>query len=140
MTMKSRIALLFVAGGLMVSPLMAAQAGDSLGTVRLTRNVMANGQALAAGTYTARLSSESASKVVGQTPESNRWVEFVQNGQVKGREIASVVSPPDVKEVAKGTPPPQGTARVQALQGGEYLRVWLNKAGTQYLIHLSVAK
>lgn len=140
MNPKSRMAwtLFLVAGVLMVSPLMAvAQTGESLGTVRLPQNVMANGQPLAAGTYTARLSTESPSRVVGQPTDSTRWVEFVAGGQVKGRELATVVAPADVKQVAKGTPPPQGTARIQALRGGEYLRVWLNRGGTQYLIHLS---
>ena len=139
MTAKSRIALLLLVGGIMGSQVVAAtQAGDSLGTVRLPQNVMANGQALPAGTYTARLSTEAVAKVVGQPDESTRWVEFVQAGQVKGRELATVVAPADVKQVAKGTPPPQGTARITPLQGGEYLRVWLNRAGTQYLIHLSM--
>jgi hypothetical protein len=139
MTAKSRITLFLLVAGFMGSPLIAAtQAGESLGTVRLPRSVMANGQALAAGTYSARLSSETVSRVIGQPTESSRWVEFVQNGQVKGRELATVVAPADVKAVAKGTPPPQGSARVTALQGGEYLRVWLNRAGTQYLIHFSV--
>ena len=141
MTPKSRMAwlLVLVAGGLLVSPsLGAAQTGESLGTVRLPQNVVANGQPLPAGTYTARLSTETVSRVVGQPADSTRWVEFVAGGQVKGRELATVVAPADVKQVAKGTPPPQGTARVQALRGGEYFRVWLNRGGTQYLIHLSV--
>ena len=141
MTPKSRMARLvgLIAVVLLVSPfVVAAQTGESLGTVRLAQSVMANGQALAAGTYTARLSTENVSRVVGQPADSTRWVEFVQGGQVKGRELATVVAPADVKEVAKGTPPPPGTARIQALRGGEYLRVWLNRGGTQYLIHLSV--
>jgi hypothetical protein len=130
---------LLIAGVLMVSPsIAAAQTGESLGSVRLPRSVMANGQPLAAGTYAARLSTETVSRVVGQPADSTRWVEFVEDGQVKGRELATVVAPADVKQVAKGTPPPQGTARVQLLRGGEYLRVWLNRGGTQYLIHLSV--
>ena len=138
MTAKSRFALLLLVGAITAAPVVAAtQAAQSLGTVQLPRVVMANGQPLPAGTYTARLSSESVSKVVGQPEDSSRWVEFVQSGQVKGRELATVVSPADVKQVAKGTPPAQGTARVTALQGGEYLRVWLNRAGTQYLIHFS---
>jgi hypothetical protein len=138
MTAKSRIAWV-LAAGLMASPFAAAaQTGESLGTVRLPRAVMANGQALAAGTYAVRLSTDTVSRVVGQPAESTRWVEFVEDGQVKGRELATVVAPADVKQVAKGTPPPQGTARVQPLRGGEYLRVWLNRAGTQYLIHLNV--
>ena len=141
MTPKSHMAwtLYLVAGVLMVSPLIAvAQTGESLGTVRLPQSVRANGQPLPAGTYTARLSTESPSRVVGQPTDSTRWVEFVEGGQVKGRELATVVAPADVKQVAKGTPPPQGTARIQTLRGGEYLRVWLNRGGTQYLIHLSV--
>jgi hypothetical protein len=144
MTPKSRmvrllVLVLLVGGGLTVSSsIVAAQTGESLGTVRLPRSVMANGQPLAAGTYAARLSTETASPVVGQPVDSTRWVEFVTDGQVRGRELATVVAPADVKQVAKGTPPAQGTARVQTLRGGEYLRVWLNRAGTQYLIHLSV--
>lgn len=138
MTAKSRIALLLLVGGIMGSSVFAAaQAGESLGTVRLPQNVMANGQALPAGTYTARLSTDAVSRVVGQPEGTTRWVEFVQGGQVRGRELATVVAPADVKQVAKGTPPPQGTARVTPLQGGEYLRVWLNRAGTQYLIHFN---
>jgi hypothetical protein len=139
MTAKSGFALLLLVGGIMGSPVVAAtQAGQSLGTVRLPRDVMANGQALPAGTYTARVSADAVSKVVVQPDESSRWVEFVQGGQVRGRELATVVAPADVKAVAKGTPPAPGSARVTALQGGEYLRVWLNRAGTQYLIHFSV--
>src|SRR5262245_7501423 len=132
MTAKSCFALLLLVGGIIGAPVEAAtQAGQTLGTVRLPRDVMDNGQALAAGTSAARLLSESVSKVVGQPDDSSRWVEFVQAGQVKGRELATVVAPGDVKQVAKGTPPAQGTARVTPLQGGEYLRVWLNRAGTQ---------
>ncbi len=141
MTPKSRMALVlfFVASGLTIIPLVgAAQTAESLGTVRLPQNVVANGQPLAAGTYTARLSAETPSRVVGQPADSTRWVEFVAGGQVRGRELATVVPAADVKQVAKGTPPPQGTARVQTLRGGEYIRVWLNRAGTQYLVHLSV--
>ena len=115
----------------------SAQTGETLGTVRLAGSVVANGQPLPAGSYTVRLSAEPVTKVVGQPPESERWVEFVQSGQVRGRELATVVPPADVKEVAKGTPPPAGVARVQTLRGGEYQRVWFNRGGTQYLIHLS---
>jgi hypothetical protein len=140
--MKSLLTTAMLIAGLASIPVqsIAAQGGESLGSVRLARGVMADGQPLAAGTYTARLSGEVVSRVVGQPAESTRWVEFVQGGQVRGRELATVVSPADVKMVAKGTPPASGTARVQLLRGGEYLRVWLNQAGTQYLIHLSVSQ
>ncbi len=105
MTPKSRMARLvgLIAVGLLVSPfVVAAQTGESLGTVRLPQSVMANGQALAAGTYTARLSTENVSRVVGQPADSTRWVEFVQGGQVKGRELATVVAPADVKAGRQG--------------------------------------
>ncbi len=120
-----------------VAPL-AAQAPKALGTARIPA-VMANGQALPAGTYTVRLSTDPVTPVVGQGPDAARWVEFVQAGQVKGKELASVVSPADVKAVAKRTPPAAGAAMVQALNGSDYVRVWLNSAGTQYLVHLTRA-
>jgi hypothetical protein len=117
-----------------------SSAAQVLGTVRLPRSVVANGQPLAAGTYTVRLSSDAVTPAVGLSSGASQWVEFVQGGQVRGRELATVISPADVREVAKGTPPPSGTARIQALRGADYLRVWLNRAGTQYLIHFNVAK
>jgi len=119
---------------------LVAQTTQSLGSVRLPKSVTANGQPLAAGTYSVRLSGDAVTPAVGQTPESEKWVEFLQNGQVKGKELATVVSPGDVKQVAKGAPPASGTAKVEALKGEDYLRVWLNRSGTQYLIHFNVAK
>lgn len=116
---------------------VAAQS-PALGTVRLPRAVVANGQPLAAGTYTLRLSPDSVTPVKGQGPDAARWVEFLQAGQVKGKELASVVAPADVKVVAKRTPPTQGHVLVQMLRGADYLRVWVNHDGAQYLIHLSL--
>jgi hypothetical protein len=117
------------------------QAGaQSLGTIRLSQAVRANGQALPAGTYTLRLTSENASPVVGQAATSARWVEFVQGGQVRGRELATVVAASDIATVGKTkTPPGPGTSRVHALKGGDYVRIWLNSGGTHYLVHLSTA-
>ncbi len=101
---------------------------------------MANGQPLPSGTYTLRLSSDEVAPVVGQGATSAKWVEFLQGGQVKGRELASVVAPPDVKAVAKGAPPAKGKSRVQLLRGATYIRVWVNDGGTQYLVHLVASK
>jgi hypothetical protein len=115
-----------------------AQTGtEALGTVHIPRKVMANGQPLAAGTYALRLTNETVPPVVGEEPGSERWVEFVQRGQVKGRELATVMSKDAVKEVAKEKPPAPGKIRVDLLKGGDYLRVWINHAGTSYLIHLA---
>jgi len=119
---------------------VGAQAAQSLGTVTLAKKVMADGQPLPPGTYTLRLSSETASAVVGQPAESERWVEFVQGGKVKGRELASVVSAADVKQIAKMAPPAAGTAKVQTLKGDDYVRIWVNRGGQNYLVHLTAEK
>jgi hypothetical protein len=137
MNMRSIVYGVAVACVSLSAPLVGAQAAQSLGSVRLTRALSANGQPLPAGTYTVRLSSDPVTPVVGQSSESAQWVEFVQGGQVKGRELASVVSPADTKQVAKGAPPAPGTVRVQPLRGADYVRIWLNRGGTQYLVHLN---
>jgi hypothetical protein len=57
---------------------------------------------------------------------------------VKGREVVSIVPAAEAKVVAKDTPPAAGGAKVQMLRGNEYLRVWINRGGNHYLIHLPV--
>jgi hypothetical protein len=116
-----------------------APAPAALATVRIPQGVTANGQPLPAGSYSVRVSSEAVTPVVGQGADAARWVEFVQNGQVRGKELASVVAPADVKAVAKRTPPAEGRGLVHVLRGAEYVRVWVNHDGAQYLVHLSVA-
>lgn len=115
-----------------------APTGDlSLGSVRLTRAVSADGKPLAAGTYQVRLTGQEAKPdAVGASENIERWVEFVQQGTVKGREVVSIVPQAEVKTVVKDTPPPAGGSKVQMLRGNEYLRVWINKAGNHYLIHM----
>lgn len=109
----------------------------SLGSVRIARDVMADGKHLAAGTYTLRVSDEMPAKVVGQTLDESRWIEFLQGGQVKGRELATVLSKDALKDLTrKSKAPAAGTAKVELLKGGDYYRVWINAGGTQYLIHL----
>jgi hypothetical protein len=118
---------------------IAAQtASETLATVNIPRSVMANGKPLAAGTYTLRLTGELAAPASGQTPEASPWVEFVQGDQVKGREVAIVVKEADAQSVLKGPGPRPGTARVDMLVGDEYLRIWVNHGGTNYLLHLPV--
>jgi hypothetical protein len=139
MNVKSIVVVVAAALVCGLASVASAQSGSSLGSVRIPHAVTANGQTLPAGTYTVRLSSDTVTPVVGQAPDSEQWVEFVQAGQVKGRELASVVKPEDVKAVAKMTPPAPGKAKVQTLKGADYLRIWLNHAGTQYLVHLDAA-
>lgn len=108
----------------------------SIGSVKLGR-VMADGKPLAAGTYALRVSDEMPAKVVGQTLDESRWIEFTQGGQVKGRELATVLSKDALKDLTKkAAAPAAGSAKVQLLKGGDYIRVWVNAGGTQYLIHL----
>ena len=109
----------------------------SLTSVTIPRKVMADGKPLAAGTYTVRVTDDSPSKVVGQTQAQQKWVEFVQGGQVKGREIADVLPTSEAKTIAKQGLPPAGGSKVETLIGNDYLRVWVNKAGNNYLVYLS---
>ena len=121
------------------APTSSASAQALAQSVRIPSGVRANGQSLPAGVYTLRVSNDPVAPVVGQGPESARWVEFVQGGQVRGKELASVVAPADVKAVAKRTPPAEGRGIVHVLRGADYIRVWVNSSGSQYLVHLSAS-
>src|ERR1700722_15269534 len=62
-----------------------------LGTVRLPKAVRADGKPLAAGTYLVRVTSQTAAPAApGETPAAERWAEFVQKGQIKGREVMTI--------------------------------------------------
>ena len=118
-----------------------APTGDlTLGSVRLTRGVTADGKPLAAGTYQVRLTAQQAApEAVGTTEALERWVEFSQGKSVKGREVVSIVPQAEIKMVVKDAPPASGGSKVQVLRGNEYLRVWINRGGTHYLIHFPIA-
>jgi hypothetical protein len=121
-----------------LQPISAQTTGTSLGSVRLPQRVTLGQQALPAGTYTLRASNDPVQPVVGQAPESQQWVEFVQGSEVRGRTLATKLTPAEVKEVAKGGAPASGSSKVELLKGGDYLRIWINRGGTNYLVHLSV--
>jgi hypothetical protein len=109
----------------------------ALGTVKLPRNVTSDGKLLPAGVYQVRRTGqEGATGVTGATSNYERWVEFVQGGQVKGRELASIIPRAEAKNIVKGVAPAPGRATVQMLRGNDYLRVWINSGGDHYLIHL----
>jgi hypothetical protein len=111
----------------------------SLGTVQLPRAVKANGETLAAGSYQLRVTAEAPPAPAGQTRPYERWVEFVRGGKVVGRELVSVVPQSEVKNVTKGGGPASGSSKVQMLRDNEYLRVWVNRGGTHYLVHMPPA-
>ena len=68
-----------------------------------------------------------------------RWVEFLQGGKVAGREVVSIVPAAEMKDLMPG---PDGgraannSARVEMLKGNDYVRVWINRGGVNYLIHM----
>jgi hypothetical protein len=109
----------------------------ALGTARIPRAVMADGKPLPAGTYQVRLTAQASSpEVVGQTPSYERWVEFVQRGEVKGREVVSIVPGEEIATVAQDPMPRTNGVKVELLVGGDYYRVWINKGGAHYLVYL----
>jgi hypothetical protein len=117
---------------------MAAGAA-SLGTVHIAKKVMADGKPLAPGTYTVRLTNDEPKPAVGQTPDAERYVEFVKGGKVVGREVATVVSAADIGKIAKGPRPKANGSRVDTLKGGDYVRVWINHGGNNYIINMPPA-
>ena len=108
-----------------------------LGTVHLTKATTADGKPLPAGVYQVKLTAQEAKPdAKGASENTERWVEFVQKGAVKGREVVSIVPQNEVKNVVKDPPPPaNGAPKVQMLKGNDYLRVWFNKGGNHYLIY-----
>jgi hypothetical protein len=126
----------------------AAQQGQApttataLGSVRIPRTVKADGKDLKAGTYQVRLTADEAAPAAAGI-KMERWVEFVQGGKVVGREVASIIPAEEVKDTQPGPDlpgkAPKAGTRVDMLKGGDYLRVWITKAGVQYLIHLPPA-
>ena len=141
------VVLAGVLAAALAAPALAVSAQDtskpaaamSLGSVTLTKKVLADGQPLAAGTYQVRLSTDEPKAVAGQSPDGARYVEFLKAGKVVGRELATVVSKDDVASIKKGQQPKTGSVRVETLKGADYVRVWINRSGNNYLIHLPPA-
>jgi hypothetical protein len=137
--MKRLVLLGTLIGALSAVGASAQRGGDramALGTVHLTRPVLADGKPLAAGTYQVRLTNDEPKPAVGQNPEGEKYVEFLKGGKVAGREVASVIGPEDIGKVAKGKKPHTNSSSVELLKGGDFLRVWINKGGTNYLINM----
>jgi hypothetical protein len=123
------------------APSPTVPTGDvALGSVRLPKDVMADGKKLTAGTYQVRVTGQVASPdAKGQTSTLERWLEFVQGGQVKGREVVTIVPQSDLKLVEKDTPPQVNSSKFETLRGGDYARLWINRGGNHYLIHFPTA-
>jgi hypothetical protein len=124
-----------------VAPAASVPTGDlQLGVVRLPKAVTADGKPLPPGTYEVRVTAQPAAPAApGETPSAERWAEFVQKGQIMGREVVTIVSKDEASVVQKDTPPRPNVAKVDTLKGGDYVRVWFNKDGNYYLLHLPPA-
>jgi len=116
----------------------SAPGAMALGSVRIPGAVKADGKDLPAGTYQVRLTADEAKPdAKGSSEKLERWVEFVKGGQVVGREVVSIVPATEAKLVQKDTPPAAGGSKVETLKGGDYMRVWINRGGNYYLVHLT---
>ncbi len=104
------------------------------GDVTLSRSVLADGKPLRPGIYRLVLRDEGPASE-GTRP--GRWIEFASDGNVAGRALAVVVPDAEIGEIA-AAPGPRNETRIAELKGGEYVRVWLNRQGVNYLIHLPV--
>jgi hypothetical protein len=116
------------------------QTAQSLGTVQMPRAVRAGELTLPAGSYTVRVSSAAVPASVGLSSESSAWLEFVQGSDVRGRELAVVLNEAEViEQVVDSAPPASGSAKVEVLRGNEYVRLWINRGGTHYLVHFPIS-
>ena len=137
--MAATLVVRSVAAQQLTSTVDVPQGDLELGAVSLPRGVMADGQTLSAGDYQVRLTARSATPdTVGALTVLERWVEFRQGDDVRGREVVSIVPSDEISDVAKSTAPGSGSSRVELLKENEYMRVWINQGGTHYLIHLVV--
>jgi len=123
------------------APTPSAPTGEvALGTVHLPKAVKADGKTLPAGTYVVRVTPQAATPdAKGQTPTLERWLEFTQKGQVKGREVVTIVPQAEIGQVQKDTPPKPNGSKVETLKGGDYTRLWINRGGNHYLVHFPSA-
>jgi hypothetical protein len=116
----------------------AADTALALGSVAIPKGVKADGKDLPAGMYQVRLTPDEAKPdAKGATEKLERWVEFRKGSTIVGKEVVSIVPADEAKLVQKDAPPPAGGSKVQTLKGGDYVRVWINKGGTYYLVHLA---
>ena len=116
----------------------AYAASVTLGTVRMTQPVLANGQPLPPGTYDVRLTDEFLSPNPGQSPDAEQVVEFVKDGMVVARGAAEVLPMSDAVGTS-GNASAVSKLRVEKLKGDEFIRIATVRDGKRYLIYLPIA-
>jgi len=110
-----------------------------LTAVQITQSVLVNGKPLPEGLYELRLTNERPTPLPGQSPDAERWVEFVSSGQVVAREVAEVLRDDDLPTVGASSVPSRDGTRVVMLKGGDFLRISVKRGRERYLIHLPIA-
>ena len=107
------------------------------GAFDLPRRAYVNGQPLEPGPYRVRLTDEAAPVVDEEPSTTTRWIEFLHEteGVVAGRGLAIVISDSEIDALAKSSVP-RNQVRLDELQSGEYIRLWLNRGGSNYLVHM----
>ena len=121
------------------APAATAPGGEiTLGSVRISKSVKADGKPLPAGTYQVRVTAEAPAPAAGQSQGLERWMEFVQGGQVKGREVVTIIPQAEISHVQKDAPPRGNSSKFETLKGGDYMRLWISRNGNHYLVHFPV--
>ena len=142
--MRYAISLLALAGALSAGAAgqekqTPSGSAGALTAVQITQSVLVNGKPLPAGLYELRLTNERPTPLPGQSPDAERWVEFVSNGQVVAREVAEVLRDHDLPTVGASSVPSRDGTRVVTLKGGDFLRISVKRGRERYLIHLPMA-
>jgi hypothetical protein len=132
------IGILTLAGTLAAGSAFAHHEPAALGTVRITQPVMAGGTVLQPGTYDVRDTGEHVMPLPGQSEDAQTRIEFIQNGTVVGRDVAEVMTP-EGGSAAVGTSGGSARIKVEALKGGDFVRLSTVRNGERLLIHLPVA-
>ena len=120
----------------LAGPAAAHHGPSELGTVRFTQPVSAGGTVLQPGTYEVRLTGEHLMPLPGQSAEAEQHVEFVSNGRVVAKEVATVV-PVSTPAVVGTSGTPRTIGVVQMLKGNEFVRVSFTRGSERFLIHLA---
>ena len=112
---------------------------SALGSVHLTYAAIADSKPLAPNLYLLRLTNDEPKPAVGKSPNAERWVEFVKDGRVAAREVATVVSVKDTETITMRPPPLANQSRVDVLKDGNYVRISINRGGTMYILNMPPA-
>jgi hypothetical protein len=134
--MKRLVLVTALIGAVSAGTAYAQSANTALGTVNVTKKVMADGKPLTPGSYQVRLTNDAPKPGPGQAPDAETYVEFVRGGKVVAREVATVISDSEIGKIAKGKKPARNAASTELLKGGDYYRIWINRGGNNYLINL----